>query len=134
MNPRNSGFSVVHVAIAIILVANCVVGHEKSANVNRMKRLTDNGSMQLQQQQHPKSATDLNSMPKTAQTLKDRHHNNNDNDKIVFDRGDLYGTVNTQRAPSSATVTSMTISSNLTKSNETNHQYSGKANGEYEFR
>lgn len=129
MNQQISGFHIVYVAIAIILISNCVDGHEKSANVNRMKRLTDIASMQLQQQQHQqKSTSEPNTDQRNSNTLKERFNN----DKIVFDRGDLYETIYTERTtPATAP---MTISSNLPKSNETNHQYSGKANGEYDFR
>lgn len=133
MSHQNSCFYVIHIAITIVLASTCVDGHEKSANfyVNRMKRLTDNGSLQLQQWPHSNTNTDINSNPKNVLTLNhySTNNNNNNNDKIVFDRVDYYGMTNTQ-----SPITPMTISRDLSKFNETNHQYTGKANGEYEFR
>lgn len=124
--------SVAIVGIIIILLSNCVVCHEKSANVNRKRRLTDdNDAMQLeqrQQQQQQKTSVE----PNTDQ----RYNDNNmfkdrfNSDKIVFDRRPTT-TTTTERTPTA----SMTINNNNPmKSNETNHQYSGTANGEYEFR
>lgn len=119
--------------IVIILISNCVVCHEESANVNRrMSRLTDDGSttVQLQQHQHYHHHAEPNTDQRNVNTVKDQQRYTN-NDKIIFDRGDLYSMINNIRT---TTVSSMTIGNNLPKSNETNHQYSGKANGEYEFR
>lgn len=92
--------------VAMVIVSNCVVGHEISANTRRR----EDGPLQ--------------SEPNTDQrnTFKDRFGGG---DKIVFDRGEFYDRT---------TVPSMTINSNLAKTNVTSHQYSGKANGEYEFR
>lgn len=121
-----SGF----VIIVIILISNCVVCHEKSAN-RRMSRLTDDGSVQLQQHHlyhYQKQSIEPNTDQRNVNIVKDRFTNS---DKIIFDRGDLYGMINNERT---TTVPSMTISNNIPKTNETNHQYSGKANGEYEFR
>lgn len=132
MSHQTSSSHVVYITIAIILVSKCIDGHEKSANlyVNRMEQLTDNKSVQLQQSQHSKSETYINSNPKNVQTSN--HYStyyNNNNHKIVFDRRDVHGTVNLQ-----APVTRMTISEGFVKFNETEHRYTGKANGEYEFR
>lgn len=117
---QNLCVNLIGVAIVIIFISNCVVCHEKSANVNRKKRLTDNGPpMQLQQNHQKLFASESN----TDQTFNDR-------DRIVFDHDDLYDKINADHT----TVSSMTISNNLPKSNETYHKYSGKPNGEYEFR
>lgn len=121
------------VAIIIILLSNCVVCHEKSANVYRKRRLTNDDTMQLeqrQQQQQQKTSVE----PNTDQ----RYNDNNmfkdrlNSDKIVFDRRPTTTiTTTTERTPTA----SMTINNNNPmKSNETNHQYSGTANGEYQFR
>lgn len=131
----NQNSCIAGVAIAIILISNCVVVcHEISANVNRVRRLTDDGpSLQLQHRQYhryQKSTSDqqINTDQRNVNTFKDRFNT----DQIVFDRGDLYDKINA--ADQTTAASSMTISNNLPKSNETNHQYSGKANGEYEFR
>lgn len=109
------------------MMVNCAVCHEKSANVNQMRQLTDNEQQQLQlQQQYQKTSNEPNTDQRHANTFRDRFSN----DKIVFDRGDVYGTVNTKPTEDS----SMTINNMLSKSNETNHHYASKANGEYEFR
>ncbi|XP_055318519.1 uncharacterized protein LOC129576822 [Sitodiplosis mosellana] len=132
MNRNWCIINVVGVAIAIILISNCVVVcHEKSANVNRVRRLTDNGplmQLQQQQQQHHQQQQ-INTDQRHVNTFKDRLRNS---DKIVFDRGDVYEAIKNDRTTTVAS-SSMTISNNLPKTNETNHQYSGKANGEYEF-
>lgn len=115
----------VGVAIAIILISNCVVCHE---NFNRMWRMTDGGPLvQLQQYKKPSSTfSELNADQRNVNTFKDRYNN----DKIVFDRGDLHDKMTTVRT----TVSSPILSNSPPKANETSHQYSGKANGEYLFR
>ncbi|XP_031622426.1 uncharacterized protein LOC116340213 [Contarinia nasturtii] len=119
-----NGFTV-GVAIAITLLSNCVVCHETSANVNRMWRMTDHGPLvQLQRYQKPSSSyTEINTDQRN--TFKDRFNN----DKIVFDHGDLYDKMDNERT----TVSSPIINNNPPNNNETYHQYSDKGNGEYVF-
>lgn len=126
---RISRFYFVYVATVLILISNCAVGHEKRANVNRIRRLANDDSLQLQQQQHQlhqKSASESNVNQRNVNSVKDRYNN----DKIIFDRGDIYEAKNTERTP----MPSMATTHNLLKSNETTNQYIGKANGEYQFR
>lgn len=116
---RISSFYVVYVAFAILFLSKfCTFGHEhRSSSVHRLTRSTDNESEQSKQPTHKKSASDQK------------------NDNIVFD--DMYNSKSTERtldSPLFPPLLAIRSSSNPLKSNETNHQYSGKANGEYEFR
>lgn len=107
--------------VAIVLISNYVVCHEKSTNDYRKKRFTDDDVVQLQQQKS--SIEPIITDQRHLNMFKDRFNS----DKIVFDRHPT----TTERLPTA----SMSISNNTPqKSNETNHQYSGTANGEYEFR
>lgn len=109
---RISSFYVV--AIAILFSSQfCTFGHEiKSASAQRLSRL-----MNDEQQSQKKS----NSESK--------------NDNIVFEPENMYTTKTTERTLNAPLFPPLlAIRSNPHKSNETNHQYSGKANGEYEFR
>lgn len=110
----------VGITVAIVLISNCVVCHEKSTNNYRKRRFTDDDVVQLQQKS---SIEPFVTDQRHLNMFKDRFNN----DKIVFDRHPT----TTERVPTA----SMSISNNTPqKSNETNHQYSGTANGEYEFR
>lgn len=132
---RISSFYVAYVAFAILFSSLfCAFGHEyRSATADRIKRSTDDESLQPQQQ-HKKSASEPNvdATNTHANTPKDRYRN----DKIIFEHDDMYNSKSTERTllDSPLFPSLEAIRSNPLKSNETNHQYSGKANGEYEFR
>lgn len=118
---RISSFHVVYVATAILFLSQFgAIGHEiqsASASVHRMHRSMDDESLKPQQQHNKKSTSDTK------------------NDNIVFEPDDVYDTKSTERTKDSPLFPpSLAIRSNTPKSNETNHQYLGKANGEYEFR
>lgn len=133
---RISSFYVVYVAFVILFLSQfCAFGHEhRSATIHRLKRSTMDESLQPQQQQHKKSASDPNHMDSIDEHLpKDRYKN----DKIIFEQDDMYNSKTTERTLDAPLFSPslLAIRSNPLKStNETNHQYSGKANGEYEFR
>lgn len=110
-----------HIAIAALFISQFgVFGHEiksASASVHRLHRSMDDESLSLQQSHHKKSTSDAK------------------NDNIVFEHDDVYSTKSTERIEDAPLFPpSLGIRSNALKANETNHQYSGKANGEYEFR
>lgn len=87
----------------------------------------DQQQLQLQQQyQYQKTSNEPNTDQRHANIFKDRFSS----DQIVFDRGDVYETVNTKQTEDPP----MAINNKLSKSNETNHHYVSKGNGEYEFR
>lgn len=127
-----SSFHFVYVAFAILFLSQfCTFGHEyRSATVHRLKRSTDVES--VQRQQYKKSARDPKQMDASHENApKDRYKN----DKIIFEQDDVFNSKSTERTPDTPLFPLLVaIRSSPLKFNETNHQYSGKANGEYEFR
>lgn len=122
---RISSFYVVYVAITVLYFTQfCALGHEnKNTSVyHRLSRSMDDESLKLQQSsQHHK---------KTSAT-------ESKNDNIVFEPENMYNVITkrTEQTLNSPLFPPLLANrSNPQKSNETNHQYSGKANGEYEFR
>lgn len=100
----------------------CALGHEiKSASDHRLTRSMDDESLKSQQPMQ--------------QQYRKKSGSESKNDNIVFEPDDVYSTKSTERTLHSPLFPPLlAIRSNPHKSNETNHQYSGKANGEYEFR
>lgn len=119
-----SYFTLTGFAITILLISNCGVCHGKSANVDQVKRLTDDESS-AQLHHNYKVLNEANADQKAINAFKDRYNS----DKIVFDRGDLYPINKDQ-----TTIASTATSNDLPSVNKIIHQYSGKENGEYVFR
>lgn len=132
---RISSFHVVYVAITILFLSRfCVFGREKSSTVHRWRRSTDDDSIRFQQQ-HKKPAHESNVDVKKENTSISKDHYKND--KIVFEPENIYNSKTTQRTLDSPSLIPSLFAirrDSLIKSNETTHQYFGKANGEYEFR
>ena len=127
---RISSFYIIFVAIAILFLSQfCAFAHGNiSGNLYRTKRSPDDESIQSQQQQMQYIAPNMDATHKNSS--KDRYK-----DKIIFDHDDKYTSKTTERILDSPLFPPLiAIRSNPLKSNETNHLYSCKSNGEYEFR
>lgn len=113
-------FACVVIVITLLIMLDVVDCHDESANINKTVQISNE-----KQIKHPIADQRFAFLP------KDRY----DNDKIIFDRGDLYSTTTTTAAPiSNQQPASQSMNAHYRKRNDTDQQYFSNANGEYQFR
>lgn len=115
-------FACAVIIITLLIMLHDVDCHDESANINKTDQISNE-----KQFNHPIANQRFAFLP------KDRY----DNDKIIFDRGDLYlqgTTATTITATSNERPASQWMNTDYRKRNDTDQQYFSNANGEYQFR